>query len=77
MELAQEWILRGNPVRFGSLTLADFFPTEADLQSIGLHVGVLLKREYERGVRDGYRQREIDQERQDKISEVKTLENEA
>lgn len=36
--IAQEWILRGNPARYGSLTLADFYPTSEQLASVGVSV---------------------------------------
>jgi hypothetical protein len=52
-KIAEEWILRGGPVRFGTLTLADFFPTSEQLASIGYDATAEHRREYERGFQSG------------------------
>lgn len=52
-KIAEEWILRGGPVRFGTLTLADFFPTSEQLASVGYDATAEHRREYERGFQSG------------------------
>ena len=44
MEAAEKWILRGNPVRYGSLTLADFFPTPAQLSEVGYDITPIISK---------------------------------
>lgn len=61
-EVAQEWILRGDPVRYGSLTLADFFPTEEQLAKIRYDINGLLARADAQGYRRGYSAGMIDGE---------------
>jgi hypothetical protein len=62
-EVAQEWILRGDPVRFGSLTLADFFPSEVQLAKIRYDINEMLARADARGYRRGYSVGVVDGER--------------
>jgi hypothetical protein len=62
-EVAQEWILRGDPVRYGSLTLADFFPSEEQLAKIRYDINGLLARADAQGYRRGYSAGVIDGER--------------
>lgn len=53
-KLAQEWILRGGPARFGSLTLADFYPTAEQLASVGVTVADEIAKAERRGYGIGY-----------------------
>ncbi len=62
-EVAQEWILRGDPVRYGSLTLADFFPSEEQLTKIRYDINGLLARADAQGYRRGYSAGMVDGER--------------
>ena len=51
---AQEWILRGDPVRYGSLTLADFYPSPQQLLLVSYDLGAELARAERAGVDKGY-----------------------
>lgn len=53
-QLAERWILRGAPARYGKLTLADFYPTAKELTELGIETGDILRAEYERGYAIGY-----------------------
>lgn len=53
-QAAQVWILQGPPCRYGKITLADFYPTREQLESVGLNIASLLQAEYKRGYRDGH-----------------------
>lgn len=51
--MAETWILKGAPARFGNLTLPDFFPTSEQLASVGYDATAEHRREYERGFQSG------------------------
>jgi hypothetical protein len=52
--LAEEWILRGDSVKYGRLTLTSFFPTEEQLASLDLHIDRILARERAVGQAEGF-----------------------
>jgi hypothetical protein len=52
-KVAQEWILRGNPVRYGSLTLADFYPGASELAQVGVNLEQELRKAERRGEQIG------------------------
>jgi len=68
-EAAQEYILKGPPVRYGSLTLADFYPNREQLESVGFdyagEIGKAERRARATGYDQGYHaaQRKADEER--------------
>lgn len=43
-ETAQEWILKGGPSKYGSLVLADFYPTPAQLAEVNFDLEATIKR---------------------------------
>lgn len=53
-QIAQEWILLGKPVRFGSLTLADFYPSPEDLASVGYGIEAIVASAERRAESKGY-----------------------
>ena len=70
MEAAAEYILTGPPVRYGSLTLADFFPTAQMLSDAGVKLDGILKKEYDRGVHNGFRLGRVHESEQVKLLEA-------
>lgn len=52
--LAEEWILRGDSIKYGRLTLAAFYPTVEQLESLNLNIDRDLARERAAGFADGY-----------------------
>jgi hypothetical protein len=77
--IARQWILQGNPCRYGTLVLADFFPTEEQIESLGLDIQARIDKAYTRGENAGYkigydtasREYEMDTERLRLLSETK------
>jgi hypothetical protein len=57
-EIAEQWILKGDPVRYGSLTLADFFPWKnlkpEQLASIGYDISPVIKSAERAAEQKGY-----------------------
>lgn len=51
---AETWILRGDPARYKRICLPDFFPTESQLEQVGITVDAIYQRGYRSGWRDGY-----------------------
>lgn len=52
--VAEEWILRGDSIKYGRLTLASFYPTEEQIASLGLNIDRILARARAEGYADGF-----------------------
>lgn len=51
--IAERWILKGGPCKYGILRMSDFYPTPEQLETIGETIVRDLEREYRRGYADG------------------------
>lgn len=52
-KLAEEWILRGDSIKYGRITINTFFPTAEQLDTLGLHLDAVMARERAAGYADG------------------------
>jgi len=52
--VAEEWILRGDSVKYGRLSLTAFYPTGEQLESLGIGIDRTLARERAEGFADGF-----------------------
>jgi len=50
------WIVKGNPAKFGKLSTADLFPSQADLESVDFDIDQLIEARASQTKRDGYEQ---------------------
>lgn len=53
-QAAEAWILKGGPCRYGKLTLADFYPTREQIDSVDFDISAIERRAYDAGYRVGY-----------------------
>ena len=51
---AEAWIIKGNPMRYGQLSFADFFPSREQLAEVSHDISVELRNEYARGYGAGF-----------------------
>lgn len=54
LDIAETWIIESQ-TRYGSLTLADFYPTHDQLERLGRSVARIIAMEYDKGYMDGRR----------------------
>lgn len=54
--VAEDWILRGDSIKYGRITIRDFYPTLQQLETIGAQFDGIIRAERAAGHRDGYQE---------------------